>query len=101
MALEKSTTNEYLGNGPWLGGQGTLWGLPVAETPAMTPGSFLVGAFGLAATIYDREDVQVFLSSEDSDNFRRNLVTVLAEERLAMTVTRPEALIHGQFGAVT
>ena len=37
------------------------------------------------------------LSREDSDNFRRNMVTILTEERLALTVYRPQALIKGTF----
>jgi hypothetical protein len=61
----------------------------------MTQGDFLVGAFGIGGQIFDREEAQVFLSSEDSDNFRRNLVSVLCEERLARTVQRPEAFVYG------
>lgn len=77
--------------------QPTLWGLPVVPTQAMTSGNFLTGAFRLGAQIFDREDARVEVSTEDSDNFRKNLVTILAEERLALAVYRPEAFIKGTF----
>lgn len=72
-----------------------LWGLPVVDTQAMPAGEFLTGAFNMAAQIFDREDVIVEVSTEDSDNFRKNLVTVRAEERLALAVFREEAIVHG------
>jgi HK97 family phage major capsid protein len=102
MQLIKSSINTYLGNGPWQSGQSTLWGCPVARSLSINEGDFLVGAFGLGAQVFDREDAQIFLSTEDSDNFRRNLVTCLAEERLTLTVPRPQAFVQGSLsGAVT
>lgn len=77
----------------------TLWGLPVVATQAMAAGNFLTGAFRLGAQIFDRMDARVEISTEDSDNFRRNLVTILAEERLALAVYRPEAFVKGAFAA--
>jgi HK97 family phage major capsid protein len=74
-----------------------LWGLPVVATQAMTVDKFLVGAFMMGAQIFDRQDARVEVSTEDSDNFRKNLVTILAEERLALAVYRPEAFIKGDF----
>lgn len=78
-----------------------LWGRPVVSTPAMTATKFLVGAFKLGAQIFDREDANVELSTEDGDNFKKNLVTLRAEERLALCVYRPEAFIYGTFQATT
>lgn len=75
----------------------TLWGLPVVATTAQTVGEFTVGAFRLAAQVFDRMQSQVLVSTEDGDNFRRNMVTILAEERLAFTVYRPEAFVDGPF----
>lgn len=76
----------------------TLWGLPVVTTDAPAfLGSFLTGAFSSAAQIYDREDVNVVISTENVDDFERNLVSVRCEERLALAVKRPEAFIFGPF----
>jgi HK97 family phage major capsid protein len=76
-----------------------LWGLPVVESDGMSRGDFLVGAFRLAATLFDREEAAILVSTEDQDNFVKNLVTILAEERLALAITRPTAFVHGGFPA--
>lgn len=75
----------------------TLWGLPVIDTTAVEEGEFLVGNFQMAAMLWDREDAVVDVSTEDRDNFIKNMVTIRAEERLALEVSRPEALIYGDF----
>lgn len=72
-----------------------LWNVPVVETTGMTAGNFLTGSFGSAAQIFDRENITVEVSTEDSDNFRKNMVTIRAEERLAFAVYRPEAFVTG------
>lgn len=77
-----------------------LWGLPVAESLAMAQGKFMTGAFSLAAQIFDRENATVSISTEDRDNFVKNMVTILAEERVALAVYRPEALINGDFTGI-
>lgn len=78
-----------------------LWGRPVIDTQSMDEDEFLVGAFRMAATIYDRMDPEVIASTEHDDNFVRNMITVRAEERLALAVKRPAALITGDFGNVS
>lgn len=90
-------TGAYLFANPQNGTEPRLWRLPVVETQAMTIDKFLVGAFQLGAQIFDRQDATVEISTEDSDNFRKNLVTVRGEERLALAVYRPEAFIKGDF----
>ena len=78
----------------------TLWGLPVIPTQAMGVDKFLVGAFDLAAQIFDRQDATVEVSTEDQDNFVKNKVTIRAEERLALAIYRPQALVYGDLGRV-
>lgn len=73
----------------------TMWGLPVVQTQAITSGNFLTGAFRLGAQVFDRWQSRVEVATENEDDFIRNLVTVLAEERLALAVYRPEAFVHG------
>ena len=77
----------------------TLWGLPVVTTQAMAVDKFLTGAFKLGAQVFDRWDARVETGYEN-DDFTKNLVTILAEERLALAVYRPEAFIYGDFGRV-
>src|SRR5690606_7760724 len=73
----------------------SLWGLPVVQTQAMAAGEFLAGAFNLGAQIFDRMGVEVLLSSENVDDFEKNMLTVRIEERLALAVYRPEAFVTG------
>jgi HK97 family phage major capsid protein len=75
-----------------------IWRLPVVFTNAMAAGSFLVGAFGTAATLYDRMQTTVE-AGYVNDDFTKNLITLLGEERVALAVKRPEALITGDFPA--
>lgn len=97
IELTKTDDGAYLFANPQNGTDPRLWRLPVVETQAMTIDKFLVGAFNLGAQIFDREDANVEISTEDSDNFRKNLVTIRAEERLALAVYRPESFIKGDF----
>ena len=97
IELEKDTTGRHIIGNPKQEGVPSLWGKPVVETQAMTADKFLVGAFKMGAELFDREDANVMVSTEDSDNFRKNLVTILAEERAALAVYRTEAFVKGDF----
>ena len=96
----KDTQGRYIIGNPQGTASPTLWSLPVVATQAMEIDKFLVGAFRQGAQIFDRMQSTIMASTEDSDNFRKNLVTILAEERLAFTVYRPEAFVEGDFGNV-
>lgn len=76
-----------------------LWNLPVVQTQSMASGEFLTGAFNMAAQILDRMDIEVLLSSENVDDFEKNMFTIRAEERLAFAVYRPEAFVTGDVAA--
>lgn len=99
IELLKETTGAYLIGNPQGALAPTLWSLPIVATQAISQGNFLTGAFRLGAQIFDRWDARVEVSTEDDQNFRKNLVTVLAEERLALAVYRPEAFVKGDFAA--
>lgn len=96
----KDGQGRYLIGNPQSGTAPTLWRLPVVETPAMTVDKFLTGAFKLACQLFDREDANVEISTEDRDNFVKNMVTIRAEQRTGLAVYRPEALVYGDFGFV-
>ena len=80
-----------------LGGEARMWRMPVVDTPAMTEGHALVGAFGTGAQIYDRESANIRIAEQHADFFVRNAIVVLAEERLALAVKRPEAFVDVTF----
>ncbi|ECG1721524.1 phage major capsid protein, partial [Salmonella enterica] len=99
IELTKDGEGRYIIAQPVNGSVARLWGLPVVETQAMTQNNFLTGAFSMAAQIFDRMEIEVLLSTENEDDFVKNMVTIRAEERLAMTVYRPEAFVTGQVTA--
>ncbi|MDP9837594.1 HK97 family phage major capsid protein [Neorhizobium huautlense] len=101
IEMQKDDTGRYVIGNPQGTIQKTLWGLPVVETQAMGVDKALVGAFNLAAQIFDRQDATVDVSTEDQDNFVRNKVTIRAEERLALAIYRPQSLTYGDLSRVT
>lgn len=100
IELTKTSEGAYLFANPTSVAGPRLWGLPVVETPEMDADTFLVGAFNIAAQIFDRMGTEVLVSSEDRDNFVKNMLTVRAEKRLALAVKLPAALVYGDFGLV-
>lgn len=97
IELTKNNFGQYIRANPGSLLPATLWGLPVLDSTSLAPGEFMVGAFGMAAQIWDRSDATVEISTEDRDNFIKNMVTIRAEERLALVVYRPESFIFGDF----
>lgn len=101
IELVKDSAGGYIIGNPQGQIAPTLWGLPVVATQAQAAGVFTTGSWKMAAQLFDRLSALVMVSTEDSDNFRKNMVTILAEERLALTVYRPEAFVTGPVAAVT
>lgn len=78
-----------------VGAEQRVWRLPVITTTAMPEGKYLLGAFGLGAQLFDRRQIEVEVSTENSDNFERDVVSMKGSERVALTVDRPEAFVQG------
>lgn len=100
IELTKDTLGRYILANPSALIGPTLWGLPVVATEeAAFQGKFLTGAFNAAAQLFDREDANVVISTENADDFEKNMISIRCEERLALAVKRPEAFIYGSFTA--
>lgn len=95
IELTKDTQGRYIIGNPQGSLQPTLWGRRIVTTLAMPDQQFLAGNFRQSAQIFDREDANVVVSTENSDDFVKNMVTIMAEERLALADYRPEARIKG------
>lgn len=67
-----------------------LWGLRVVVTEAMTENTLLVGDF-TQAVVADRQQSTIYVSDSHNDWFARNILAVLAEERLGFGVLDPDA----------
>lgn len=95
MRLAKDSQGRYILGDPGSVVPPSLFGLPVVASNAITVDNVMVGAMRLAATFYDREDVQVDMSEHDSDNFQRLLITLRATRRCMLAVERPAAIRYG------
>ena len=86
-----SGTGEYFGGG-FFGAQNipNLWGIPVCVTAAVNAGTAIVGAFKTCASVVTNGGVRVESTNSDQDDFIKNLMTIRAEERLALAVRRPK-----------
>jgi HK97 family phage major capsid protein len=98
IELTKDTNGQYLiAVSVAMGGEPKVWRMPIVDTPAITAGTALVGAFGTGAQLYDREQASIRISEQHSDFFVRNAIVILAEQRLALAVKRPEAFVEVTF----
>lgn len=96
IQMTKTTDGAYIFGSPTDGAAPRIWGKRVVESFGMDAGDFLAGS-ALAGTIYDREDVTVRVAEQHGDFFIKNMVAILCEERLGLTVERPAAMVSGSF----
>lgn len=102
IELQKDGENRYL----FANLQGLvtpiLWGRPVITSDSMEEGDadaggeFLVANFARSSTLFDRMTFQ-FKMGLINDQFIRNEIALLVEERLGLGVRRKEALVKGNF----
>jgi len=102
IELQKDGENRYL----FANLQGLvtpiLWGRPVITSDSMdegdadTGGEFLIANFARAAILFDRMSY-LFKMGLINDMFIKNMIALLAEERLGLGVRRKEALVKGNF----
>jgi HK97 family phage major capsid protein len=97
IELTKASDGQYIMANPMMAAGPQLWGKRIVATNSIPAGTFLTGAFTMGAQLWDRMDAAVQISYEDGDNFKKNMATLLAEERLALTIYRPAAFVSGSF----
>jgi len=101
LRLQRDANGQYYGGGFFAGeyGNGTLtaqpplWGLRTVVTPSVPAGTALVANFSQAATVYRKGGVRVESTNSHASDFTSNLVTVRAEERVALAMRRPAAFV--------
>lgn len=88
---------QFYAGGPFTGAYGNpapsnlanLWGLKAVITTAIAQGTVLVGGFAESAQIFRNQGISVQMTDSNVDDFVNNLITLRAEERLALAVYRP------------
>jgi len=78
-----------------LGGQLFIAGIPVFRNTAVNVGEYFIGDWLNGAQIFDRKGVNVRFYDQDEDNAQKNLITVIAEERLAFPIYYPDSFVFG------
>lgn len=100
IELLKDSEGRYLFANPQNEAQPRMWGIPVVATNSIAEDNFLMGDFGMAARLFDREDAHLEIGPQHADFFIKNMVALLAEERVALAVMMPAALMKGTFSTL-
>jgi HK97 family phage major capsid protein len=97
IRIMKDTQGRYIFGDPNSNQTPSVWGKPLVQSLSIAATRFLTGAFRAGAMLWDREDANVRIAEQHGDFFIRNMVAILAEERLALTIFRPTAFVRGNF----
>ncbi|MGY9046069.1 capsid protein [Puniceibacterium antarcticum] len=97
IELLKDTQGRYIFGNPNTQSTPVLWGLDVVPTLSHSAGEWMTGNFAMAATLYDRQQSEILISTEHGTNFVEGLVTMQGSKRLAMATKRSTALVTGDF----
>ena len=101
LRLAKDNVGQYYGGGFFYGEYGNvglteqppIWGLRTVVTSAVSTGTCFVGAFKLGASVVRKGGMSVDIANTNEDDFIKNMVTILIEERLALAVRYPAAFV--------
>lgn len=96
MELAKGSDGHYLYGIPGLTVARNPFDVQVIPSPFVPVGQFAIGAFNRAVTVWDRQGV-VVEAGYSGDDFKRNLITLRAEMRMALEITTPSAILGGAF----
>ena len=90
LRTAKDSDGRYYGGG-FFGSQDipNLWGTPVCVTTAVTASQIVIGSFKTCGSVVSKGGTSVEITNSDADDFQKNLMTIRAEERLALAVRRP------------
>ncbi len=101
LRLSKDANGQYFGGGFFSGEYGNggvtmqppLWGLTTVVSSAVPAKTVAVGAFKAAGTVYRKGGVRVESTNSDQGKFTKNIVTTRIEERVALAVRMPLAVV--------
>lgn len=97
IRLGKDSQGQYYAGGPFTGAYGNggytnvadIWGVKAVITTAIAQGTVLVGGFQESGQVFRRQGITLEMTNSNVDDFVNNLITLRAEERLALAVYRP------------
>ena len=93
-----ASDGQYLSPIVWVGGTPTVYGVPIYFSTAVTAGKYFVADWSMETfEILQRDGLTVSFSDQDADNFTEGMVTVKAQERIALPIYRPASILYGDF----
>ncbi len=100
LRVARDGEERYYGGG-FFGAQNVpnLWGITVCVSTAVAQGTIIVGAFKTCGSVVSKNGVSVEAANTNEDDFVKNLMTIRAEERLALAVRRPAGFKKLTIGA--
>ena len=93
VRLAKDTQNRYLFGAPSMGDSMMIWGLPYAVSTELAANTAIVGDFANFTEICWRRGITI-AQERTGDQFIEHKLTIRADLRCTMIVTRPAAIIH-------
>lgn len=101
LRLAKDENGQYYGGGFFTGQYGNdglswqppVWGLSTVVSAAVPAKTVVVGALRAASTVYRKGGVRVESTNSDQGKFTSNIVTTRIEERVALAVRIPAAVV--------
>ncbi|MBI1757984.1 MAG: phage major capsid protein [Actinobacteria bacterium] len=93
VRLLRTADGIYIWGSPSEAGPARLWGLPVAQSDAITLNTGLVGDFANFSELVTRRGVDVQVSNSHSTYFVEGKQAVRADVRVALVVYRPAAFV--------
>lgn len=96
LVISKDGNDRYLMGDPRSTTEEVLWSMRAVVTNQITTTKFLVGDAS-KAIVRQRQTATLDISDSHGDNFIKNLLTVRAEERLALVKLRTDAFVSGTF----
>lgn len=92
VRLLRTADGIYIWGSPSEAGPARIWGLPVAQSDAITLGTALVGDYGNFTELTTRRGVDVQISNSHSTYFIEGKQAIRADVRVALIAYRPAAL---------
>ena len=84
---------QFYGGGPFSPMPRQLWGIPVVTCQGWPAGTGWLADWK-KATVWDREQSQIYTTDSHADFFIRNIIAILAEQRAAWGLRRPQAFVQ-------
>lgn len=95
MRRTKDSQGRYLVNpDPTAVEAQALFGVPVFTTTTIAAGTAVVANLAAAGSVFVRDPLTLTSSNSNNDDYQRNRTSWIAEERIALAIARPSAVVQ-------